>query len=208
MWRTNCSHSHVRRTSTTHPGVPSPEPGFGGSRLTIQALTRSSAEIRQFLPAIPSGLLQTADYARATLTPIIAGRPARDVDRAMAARLESQRTLDDRSRRFFFLLTEDAVRRHRADLTVMTGQLRHMAKVAARPNVKMAIIPREAQIDASPLNIFVNIRRPSRRHRTVLGRDRASRPSRRILPSEYIRALSPVFSILIADSGANQLDSR
>ncbi|WP_083822115.1 Scr1 family TA system antitoxin-like transcriptional regulator [Saccharopolyspora spinosa] len=64
--------------------------GIWRSQAEIKALTESASAIRQFLPAIPSGLIQTRDYARAILTPAVEGRPARDIDRAVQARLDSQ----------------------------------------------------------------------------------------------------------------------
>ncbi|WP_211212887.1 Scr1 family TA system antitoxin-like transcriptional regulator [Actinopolyspora mortivallis] len=129
--------------------------GIWRRQAEIKALCESSSTVRHFLPIIPSGLLQTAEYARATLTPVIEGNPARDVDRAVQARLESQEALNDETRQFHFLLTEQAVRLKRAADSVMVDQLRHMVEVSRRPNVDLAIIPGSALVGASPLNIFV-----------------------------------------------------
>ncbi|MBB5155567.1 helix-turn-helix domain-containing protein [Saccharopolyspora phatthalungensis] len=129
--------------------------GIWRSQAEIKALTESASVIRQFLPAIPSGLIQTRDYARAVLTPGVEGRPARDIDRAAQARLDSQGTLNNGSRRFYFLLTEQAVRLKRASASVMVEQLRHMVDVSQRPNVDLAILPNTALVNASPLNVFV-----------------------------------------------------
>jgi hypothetical protein len=121
----------------------------------IKALTESSETVRHFLPIVPSGLLQTPEYARCALTPVIEGNPARDIDRAVQARLDSQDALNDESRRFFFVLTEQAVKLKRAPAPTMAGQLRHMAKVAGRPNVELGIVPGSVLVEASPLNVFV-----------------------------------------------------
>lgn len=129
--------------------------GLWRKQAELKALAESSSIIRQFLPAIPSGLIQCPEYARAALRPTIAGRPARDVERAVRARLDSQEALNDESRRFAFLLTEQAVRWQRAEPAVMVAQLRHMAEVAARPNVDLAIVPTSALVSASPLHVFV-----------------------------------------------------
>lgn len=115
--------------------------GLWRRQAEFKALIESASTVRQFLPAIPTGLIQTADYARAVLTPTVEGRPARDIDRMVLARLEGQDTLNDESRQFFFLLTEQAVRWRRAESAVMQGQLRHMSDVARRPNVEIAILP-------------------------------------------------------------------
>ncbi|MFI0470305.1 helix-turn-helix domain-containing protein [Saccharopolyspora sp. 5N102] len=129
--------------------------GIWRSQAEIKALTESASTVRQFLPAIPSGLIQARDYARAVLTPGVEGRPARDIDRAVQARLDSQDTLNNESRVFCFLLTEQAVRLKRAAAGVMVEQLQHMAEVSQRPNVDLAILPNAALVNASPLNVFV-----------------------------------------------------
>jgi transcriptional regulator with XRE-family HTH domain len=130
--------------------------GLWQKQAELRALERSASTVRMFLPAIPSGLLQTEEYARQTLTPTVPGRPARDVERVLQARMERQNVLDDPSRRFAFLLTEQAVRwRRAAGNDVMAHQVSHLVEVAAKPHVDLAVIPQSAAVLASPLNIFV-----------------------------------------------------
>lgn len=130
--------------------------GLWRRQAELQALAESSSEVRQFLPAIPSGLIQTAEYAEAVMTHAV-GRhySAGDRAKAVAARMNSQRVLDHQERRFVFLLTEQAVRWQRAEPSVMVRQLRHMVEVAGRPNVDLAIVPSGVTVSASPLNVFV-----------------------------------------------------
>lgn len=129
--------------------------GIWRRQAEIKALCESSATVRHFLPIIPSGLLQTAEYARSVMSPVIDGDPARDVDRAVRARLDAQGVLDDESREFRFLLTEQAVRLEQAPAPVMVDQLRHMASVSRRSNVDLAVLPSSAALTSPPLNIFV-----------------------------------------------------
>lgn len=129
--------------------------GIWRRQAEIKALCESSSVVRHFLPVMPSGLLQTAEYARNALTPAIEGNPARDIDRAVNARLDAQDALNDETRAFHFLLTEQAVRLKRAPSSVMADQLRHMSEVSRRPNVDLAILPSSAPVGAGPLNIFV-----------------------------------------------------
>jgi hypothetical protein len=129
--------------------------GIWRKQAELKALAESSVTVRHFLPAIPSGLLQTAEYARATLTPHVEGRPARDVERAVAARVERQQVLRDESKQFWFLLTEQAVRWQRTDPSTMTAQIHHMIEVSRLPNVELAIIPQDAPVGMAPLNTFV-----------------------------------------------------
>ena len=92
----------------------------------------SKPRLRSCVSSFPRsrGLLHTEDYARATLTSTIHGRPARDVERAVHARLDRQEVLHDEARRFSFLMPEQAVRWRRAPLDVMTSQVRHMAEIS------------------------------------------------------------------------------
>jgi transcriptional regulator with XRE-family HTH domain len=128
--------------------------GVWRKQMELKALAESSVVVRQFLPAVPSGLIQSPAYARQVLTPTIEGRPARDVERALRARLESQQVLDDPDRRFVFLLTEQAVRWRRADDGALVEQLEHMTRVAGRANVNLAVVPIDVTVSVTPLNTF------------------------------------------------------
>ncbi|MFC7308473.1 helix-turn-helix domain-containing protein [Streptomyces monticola] len=129
--------------------------GLYHKQAELKALESSSRVMRHFLPAIPTGLLHVKDYAIATLTPTVEGDPARDVARAVNARMERQKVLDDTSRSFSFLMTEQAVRWRRAAPEVMAAQCAHMAKVNGKPNVQLGIIPQTAEVPGIPMNIFV-----------------------------------------------------
>ncbi|MBB5158594.1 helix-turn-helix domain-containing protein [Saccharopolyspora phatthalungensis] len=128
--------------------------GIWRRQAELKSLAKASSVVRHFLPAIPSGLLQTREYARAVLTPGVEGRPARDIDRAIQARLDRQEVLNDESRRFYFLLTEQAARVKYAAADVMAAQLRHMTEASTRPNVDLAILPNSALVSEPPLNVF------------------------------------------------------
>lgn len=129
--------------------------GLYHKQAELRALESSSREMRHFLPAIPTGLLHVRQYAEQTLSRTVRSAPARDVQRAVQARMDRQAILDDRSRTFTFLLTEQAVKWRRATSEVMAAQCRHMAKVSEKPNVDVAIIPQSAEVPATPLNVFV-----------------------------------------------------
>lgn len=129
--------------------------GLYHKQAELKALERSSREMRHFLPAIPTGLLHVREYAEQTLSKTVASDPARDVQRAVQARMDRQAVLDDRSRSFTFLLTEQAVRWRRATPEAMAAQCYHMAAVSLKPNVEIAIIPQTAQVPGTPLNVFV-----------------------------------------------------
>ncbi len=129
--------------------------GLYQKQAELKALEESSTLMRHFLPAVPTGLLHVREYATATLTPTVKGEPARDVARVVQARLDRQAVFDEPSRRFIFLLTEQAVRWRRAGPEVMAAQAEHMAAVAEKPNVEIAVIPQSAEVKGIPLNVFV-----------------------------------------------------
>lgn len=129
--------------------------GIWHKQVEIKALAEDSNVVRQFLPAMLSGLLQTPDYATETLTPRVEGRPALDVERAVAARMTSQEALDDETRQFVFLLTEQALLWQQADPPTMQKQFEHLVEVSRRPNIDLAIIPLSNLVKVPPLNIFV-----------------------------------------------------
>lgn len=131
------------------------ETGVWRKQLELAALTASSDVQRHFLPAMLSGLLQVPEYARAALSPVVDTDPARDVEKAMAARLERQTALDDESHRFVFLLTEQAVKWRYVDRPVMARQCAHLAELAERPNIEIHIVPLTASVPTGALNSYV-----------------------------------------------------
>jgi len=128
--------------------------GMWKRQAQLKALAGSSEIVRHFLPAIPSGLLQVPDYARLAVAPAVRGAPKRDVAKALRARLDRQEVLEDTSRTFTFLMTEQAVRWQYASKAVMASQCSHMAEIAQRSNVQISVIPLDREISNGPLNIF------------------------------------------------------
>lgn len=131
------------------------EVGVWRKQEELIALTESCTVQRHFLPAMLSGLLQIPEYARAALSPVVDTDPARDVERALRARQERQAALEDESRRFIFLLAEQAVRWRYVERSVMARQCEHVAAVAERPNVEVHVVPLTATIPTGALNSYV-----------------------------------------------------
>ncbi|WP_246494453.1 helix-turn-helix domain-containing protein [Streptomyces zagrosensis] len=129
--------------------------GLYHKQTELKALESSSRVMRHFLPAIPTGLLHVREYAVETLTPTVASDPARDVVRAVQARIDRQAILDDTSRSFWFLLTEQAVKWQRVSPGAMAAQCAHMAEVNRKPNIEIGIVPQGVQVPGTPMNIFV-----------------------------------------------------
>jgi transcriptional regulator with XRE-family HTH domain len=146
----------ARRANIEHVSVRAlAETGLWRVQTELKHLTELCAVQRSFVPSMVSGLLQTPEYARAVLTPKLPTSPTRDVDKAVAARLDRQTVLDDTTRQFSIMMTEQAVRWKRMDRPGMAKQCEHLAEMSERPNLDLAIIPLTAQIPGSPLNSFL-----------------------------------------------------
>jgi transcriptional regulator with XRE-family HTH domain len=115
----------------------------------LAALEADSAHIRFFLPTMITGLLQTPEYARASL-----GVFPGDHSQAITKRLDRQATLYDRAKRFTFILTEAAVRWQLCEPAVMAVQLGRLASLSELPNIRFGIIPLDVCVPDGPLNTF------------------------------------------------------
>ncbi|MER8099629.1 helix-turn-helix transcriptional regulator [Kitasatospora sp. NPDC094016] len=119
----------------------------------LAALENGADHIRYFLPAMPSGLLQTPEYMRTAMSPPIDPVDG-DVSQTIALKIERQAVLYDESKRFDFLLTESAVRWRLCAPSVMADQLDRIASVSRLSNVNIGIIPMSAQVVDAPFHTF------------------------------------------------------
>jgi Domain of unknown function (DUF5753) len=96
-----------------------------------------------------AGLLQTPEYARASLANFPGDHP-----QAVAKRLDRQARLYDASRRFSFVLTEAAARWQLCEPPVMAVQLRRLIALSELPNLRLGVIPLDRYVPDGPLNTF------------------------------------------------------
>lgn len=102
--------------------------------------------IRNWEPAVVSGLLQTADYATAIMKNVIAFyQIPDDLDEAVSKRMERQRILYQRGRRFHIILAEQSLYTTFGSDQVMIGQLDRLYSVIGMPRVTLSIVPRIAE---------------------------------------------------------------
>jgi hypothetical protein len=88
------------------------------------------------------GLFQTADYAAAMLSFWIAFlETPNDLDEAVAVRMERQRVIYRRGKRFVVVLEEQALRTWFGGADIQAGQLDRLLAVMSLPNVSVGIIP-------------------------------------------------------------------
>ncbi len=120
----------------------------------LAALEQSATEIRHFLPALVTGLLQTPEYMRAAIsTPV--GPGGGDVGKAVAAKLERQAVLHDPGKRFSFLLTESAVRWQLRQPAVMALQLDRLVSLSRLPTVSIGVLPLDRPVPDGAYHTFV-----------------------------------------------------
>jgi hypothetical protein len=90
--------------------------------------------------AIP-GLVQIADYRRATVQAASAGMAADEIDRRVEVQMRRQDRLQDKRFSLNVLLSEAALRHRLGGPDVMERQMRHLLEVGKLPNVSIRVVP-------------------------------------------------------------------
>lgn len=112
----------------------------------LQAVSREREQtatlIRNFQPTIVPGLLQTEDYARRVLE---VGH-TRDVEGAVAARMERQQVLRESGTEFAFLMAERALRASMGDDSVLFEQRDRLLAAMELPSVTVGVVPDDAPV--------------------------------------------------------------
>lgn len=130
-----------------------------GTRRKQKALSRiehAVSQLRSYQPAVIPGLLQTPAYVEEVLRRMIRfyGIP-NDLDEGVAARIERQHVLHQGSRKFSFVIAEQALQTTVGDDSVMTGQLEHLLAAMSLPRLVLGIVPERAALDGPSINGFV-----------------------------------------------------
>lgn len=101
-----------------------------------------ASSVRDWMPSVVTGLLQTEGYARALLS-TSPGAGEDTVKSRLAARMERQRRVlaRDEPPLVFFVIDEFALYRLVGSAQVMAGQMRHLSAVASLPNVTLQVMP-------------------------------------------------------------------
>ncbi|MEV6777852.1 helix-turn-helix domain-containing protein [Streptomyces syringium] len=123
--------------------------GLGTRQAELKALEASSTHMRYFLLSMVTGLLATPEYVRASL----AHSPA-DISKAVAGKLARQTVLYDSSKKFSFILTEQAVRWPVVGALALAEQMDRLSSLTYLPNVRIGVIPVGTSTPTTPLNTF------------------------------------------------------
>lgn len=106
------------------------------------ALYEQTTSFRIYEHNVIPGLFQTADYSAAMLSFWIDFLEiANDLEEAVATRMERQRVIYQRGKRFAVVLEEQALRTWFGDAETQAGQLDRLLAVMSLPNVSVGIIP-------------------------------------------------------------------
>lgn len=120
----------------------------------LATLEADARDMRHFLPAMITGLLQTPEYMRAAMDKPV--EPAAgDTSAAIAIKLERQAVLHDPAKQFEFLLTESAARWPLCPPGVMALQLDRLVSLSKLPNVRIGVLPLTTQVSHGPMQTFV-----------------------------------------------------
>jgi hypothetical protein len=119
-------------------------------------LEAGAASIRNFEPVVVPGLLQTADYARATFRNGPRELDRDEVDRRVEVRLARQEVLTREERpRLWAVIDETVIRRLVGGSDVMRGQLNHLTDAAQQGKTTIQVVPYRAGAHAGTTGPFV-----------------------------------------------------
>jgi transcriptional regulator with XRE-family HTH domain len=106
------------------------------------ALYEQTTSFRIYEHNVIPGLFQTADYSAAMLSFWIDFlETPNDLDEAVATRMERQRVIYQRGKRFAVVLEEQALRTWFGDAQTQAGQLDRLLAVMSLPSVSLGIVP-------------------------------------------------------------------
>lgn len=130
----------------------------GGQVQVQQAAGRRESRtdvFRMFESTFVPGLLQTADYARHRFAQSarVFGRRV-PIEDAVGERMRRQEVLYDRSRTFHVVITEPVLHYALSPPEVMLGQLDRIMSLATLPNVRLGVIPLDAEYVIAPAHGF------------------------------------------------------
>jgi transcriptional regulator with XRE-family HTH domain len=99
------------------------------------------------------GLVQTSEYAR-NVFEIVSElhETERDIDKAVATRMERQRVLYDSAKRFEILVAEAVLRYPICPPGAMVAQIDRLMTVAELPNVRFGVISLDTRLPAVPMH--------------------------------------------------------
>jgi hypothetical protein len=130
--------------------------GQASVQAAYHELALRSHTIKHFEMSAVPGLVQTPAYARAMFDDMVRlhGLAVKDVDQAVAARIERQELLYT-GRRFELLLAQPVLEWLLCPVEVMRAQLTKLHSLIGVPNIRFGILPTRTRLSAIPQNSTV-----------------------------------------------------
>ncbi|MGW0805285.1 helix-turn-helix domain-containing protein [Nonomuraea sp. NPDC002799] len=129
--------------------------GTGKRQQTYQEIEAATHTLRVFESLLIPGLLQTPEYARARLAENIKmWGVVNDLDDGVRQRMRRQEAIYDSGRRFYFVISESALRTLLCPPRVMVGQLERLIASSLLDTVRIGIIPFTTVLPVSPKHGF------------------------------------------------------
>jgi transcriptional regulator with XRE-family HTH domain len=134
------------------------EAGADGVQADILELEAQSARIAEFQPAMISGLLHTAEYAREMLHmpcgPPSFGADDEAIEAMVAKRMQRQQVLYEPGKQVQIVMLEGALRARLVSAPTMAGQLDRLLGVSGLAALELGIVPFSATVPVYPLSGF------------------------------------------------------
>ncbi|TDQ04861.1 helix-turn-helix domain-containing protein [Labedaea rhizosphaerae] len=121
-------------------------------------LEEDALEIRVYESEVVPGILQTEAYIRAVFTTGAPRSVDDELERLISVRMERQSVVDRADVSLGFILSESVLRRVVGNPKLMAGQVRHLARLAERPNIDLQVLPFNAQTFCPASFIFTILR--------------------------------------------------
>jgi transcriptional regulator with XRE-family HTH domain len=129
--------------------------GMAAAQREFGELESATSHLRDFESVYIPGLLQTAEYARHRLTEGITYDDAyNDLSPSVAARMQRQEVLYRADKKFQIVITEACLRYRLCPKRVMLGQLDRLVSASTMSNLRLGIIPFEAEYIVAPNHGF------------------------------------------------------
>jgi transcriptional regulator with XRE-family HTH domain len=124
-------------------------------------LEAAATLIRAYEGQLVPGLLQTADYARATIAGMLLPQAPDEVERRVTLKLARQQILEDPDGpRLWAVVDEAALRRPVGGTEVMRAQLERLIDATKLPNVVLQILPLTVAVHSAMTGAFSILRFP------------------------------------------------
>ncbi|CAL9360751.1 hypothetical protein SUDANB105_00660 [Streptomyces sp. enrichment culture] len=129
--------------------------GLRAAQESVAALYERTGLFRVYASRVLPGMVQTREYTAAVLRSIQRDRvTVDDVEEAVQARMDRQKTLLSGRHRFGLLIEEYVLRAAVCDAEAMAGQLDRLMSVSARSFVSLGVIPLGASRSCLPAEDF------------------------------------------------------